>query len=360
MIVIPVILAGGVGERFWPVSTSMAPKQVQRLIGSRTMIEETVMRVGSFIDKTHPALILTGSSLVPKIKRCIPPRLPCTCIGEKAGKNTAPAIGLAASYIQNKYGDEAVMAVLTADHYITPKRTFVDNIKAAAHVAASTDALVVFGITPSRPDTGYGYVHRGKLREQRGAVRVFDVRRFVEKPDMSKAKRFFSSGTYYWNSGMFVWKTSSILDEYKRQMPRLYTQIRRVANKRFSSEAIDCFYLQADKESVDYGIMEGARKVTMVEATFEWDDVGSWESLLRHYPSDAAGTVVKGKKVFSHANNNSIVVNTTGRTVAAIGLDDMVMVVTDKVVLAVSREQLQELKKYIARMKDEGYPKSVF
>jgi len=260
MVVVPVILAGGIGERFWPLSRSSMPKQLLRLVSSKTMLEETLSRVDTFCNKGVSPLIITGKAIAGKFKTVLSTKLKYDLIVEPVGKNTAPAVALAASYIQAKYG-EAVMIVLSADHDIRPKKAFVDAIKFAVKIAEQRNNLVVFGIKPTRAETVYGYIQLGKKIDESDTICACSVKRFIEKPGHEKAKKFLNSTKYMWNSGMFIWKTSTILEEFSKYMPELFSLIKKFEGS-FSKAKIDSFYKQCQKESIDFGVMEHSERVS--------------------------------------------------------------------------------------------------
>ncbi len=361
MKVIPVILAGGIGERFWPFSRSTTPKQLLPLISKRSMIEETLARIGPFCRSGARPLIVTGKSMAVKIRRALSSKVSYDRIVEAVGKNTAPAVAIAAAWIQKRYGSDAVMVVLSADHAIAPKSDFVAAVKYAVELAASHEHLVVFGIHPSRPDTGYGYIQLQKKLECCGRLKCHMVKRFVEKPTPGKAQQYIDSGKYLWNSGMFVWKVSVILEEFEQHMPLIYKGVMKAQKAGFSRKAVDSFYYGAEKESIDYGIMECAQRVLAVEGTFQWDDLGSWEALSRVLPQDAKKTTVSGKKVYERECRQTIVANNSNLTVAAIGLDNVVVATVDDAVLVIARDKLPDLKTYLGELKeDPTIPRKLF
>jgi mannose-1-phosphate guanylyltransferase len=360
MVVVPVILAGGIGERFWPLSRSSMPKQLLQIVSSKTMLEETLSRVDSFCVKGVKPLIVTGKAIAGKFKTALSSKRKYDLIVEPVGKNTAPAVALAAAWIRAKYGD-AVMMVLSADHDIRPKAEFIQASRFAVDIATSNNGLVVFGIKPSRPEVGYGYIQLGKQVDESKNTQCFNVKRFVEKPDHHKAKKFLESGKYMWNSGMFVWRADVILEEFSQYMPDLYKMVQAVAENNFSKEKIDAFYNECQKESVDFGIMEKSQRVFAVVGEFQWDDIGSWESVSRIYGENKSKTTTVGSKIYEKDNKHTIVFNKTSRAVATVGLDNAVVVVTDDAVLVIDRDRLPEIKKYLGEMKSEGkLPSSLF
>jgi mannose-1-phosphate guanylyltransferase/mannose-6-phosphate isomerase len=351
--VVPVILAGGIGERFWPMSRSTMPKQLLPLLSDKTMLEETLARVKPFCTKKIAPCIVTSHSIAPLVKKSLGSRYAYQTIIEPVGKNSAPAIAAAAARILKYHGD-AVMLVLSADHRIQPPKAFHAAVRHAAAIADAQEQLVVFGIPPTRPDTGYGYVRLGKQNDSNGAILSFKSQGFVEKPDTATAKKYVSSKKYLWNGGMFVWKASVIMAEFDAHMPVLAKQARILMSSRFSQRDVDAFYTAAAKESIDYGIMEKSSKVTIVQGCFSWDDIGSWESIARLNPANASGTVASGKQIVCDDAQNTIVVNRSGLTIAAVGVSDLVVVATNDAVCIIPRSRLGDIKKYITSMKNRA------
>jgi mannose-1-phosphate guanylyltransferase len=364
---VPVILAGGIGERFWPLSRSSMPKQLLSLTSNKTLIEETFARVKDVSSADTRPLVITGRACADKIRATLGRRFSYDSIVEPVGKNTAPAVGLAAAWVRRRYGD-AVMLVASADHAISPKSAYVKAVRAAVACAQARDTLVVFGIRPQRPDTGYGYINIGKslpkipgcVQGRTNGVQCFTVRRFVEKPTLAVARQYLKSGKYLWNSGMFVWKASVILDEFRQHMPGLYKLIMAAEKSGFSKRAIETFYATCEKQSIDFGIMEKSFRIAAVCGTFFWDDIGSWESMTRVHKANKAKTVAVGKNIFEFGNTGSIIYNASNRSVASIGLNNVAVVVTPDAVLAIARPLLPDLKKYLGLMKENNFPKDLF
>jgi mannose-1-phosphate guanylyltransferase len=287
-------------------------------------------------------------------------------IAEPVGKNTAPAIAIAAAIVKHRHGD-AVMAVVSADHAITPAAKFADAVNLAVEVAKTKGGLVVFGIKPSRPETGYGYIELGgeinvvvdKIENVDCAA--FEVKRFVEKPNAENAEKFMNSGNFLWNSGMFVWTASTILEEFKQHMPDLYNQAMDAAKKDFSPDAINEFYSVCCKESIDFGIMEKAGRVSAVRGDFFWDDLGSWEALSRVHGGNDSGTTVTGPLVYEKECADSLIINKSSRTLAAVGLQNVAVVAVDDALLVIDRARLPDLKKYLSEIKNSGgFPEELF
>jgi mannose-1-phosphate guanylyltransferase len=346
---IPVVLAGGIGERFWPLSRSWRPKQLLPIISDKPMLHETLLRIKPLCRGTVP-LVVTSKDLLRKLRKVLPGGLAYEAIGEPQGKNTAPAVAIAAAWVKKRFGD-AVMAIMPADHAIAPQRAFLSAVRFAAGIADKQESLVVFGVQPSRPDTGYGYIHVGESAGEHDGNVSYAVRRFVEKPDAPTAQRFVESGEYLWNSGMFVWKASAILREFEQHMPDLYRQAEEAARRGLTEKAIGKFYRECVKESIDFGIMEKSRRVMLVRGTFGWDDVGSWDALTRLHRQSESGATLVGTHIYEQDCRGTIIMNNAPVTVAAVGLRDAVLVVAGDAVLAIARERLPDLKKQLAAMK---------
>jgi len=356
---IPVILAGGIGERFWPMSRSASPKQLHAIGSDKSMLEETLARVGTFSSDGVKPMLITGAGIADKVAAAAKG---VEIISEPIGKNTAPAIGLAAAIINDRYGGDAVMVIVSADSAIKPVHEFTTAVNRAVELARTRGGLVVFGTKPSRPETGYGYIELGdSLQINADACESFKVKRFVEKPDAENAVKFMESGKFLWNIGMFVWKVSAILEEFLKHMPDLYNQAMDAAKKGFSPDAINEYYSLCCKESIDFGIMEKAQNVSVVRGNFFWDDLGSWESLSRVYGSSDAGTTVTGPLVYERDCAGSLIVNKSSGTVAAIGLTDVAVVAVDDAIMVIDRSRLPDLKKYLSEIKSSGkFPAELF
>jgi mannose-1-phosphate guanylyltransferase/mannose-6-phosphate isomerase len=359
--IVPVILAGGIGERFWPLSRSSRPKQLLAVAGgSRTMIEETFIRARKIQSRGVRPLLMTGKLIAAPVKKLLAGKWRYDLIVEPAGKNTAPAVALAAAWVRARYGD-AIMVVLPADHLVAPLHAFVKAVRCASHIADAGERLVVFGVKPSRPETGYGYLRLGSSTGSRGGIRSHRVSRFIEKPGAVRAAAFCRSASYLWNSGMFVWTAGVLLREVKAHLPGLFALVSEASRGGFSLKAISRFYGAAEKVSVDYGIMERSRRVSAVRGGFRWDDIGSWESLARLHGTNPAGTTVTGGRVFEHGCRDSIIVNRSPLALAVIGCPSAAVIATGDAVLVCSRSHLPHLKQYLVRMKNSGvFPSRLF
>ncbi len=341
-----VILAGGKGERFWPKSREKNPKQLLALIGRNTMLQETIDRIDPLISHGKK-WIITNSSLVDPIKKSGIKNV--RIVGEPLGKNTAPAIALAASEIY-KENPEAVMIVLPSDHYIGDLDGFRQVLKQAIELA-NREFLVTIGLRPDRPEIGYGYIERGEILPD-CTIPSYMVKSFREKPDLETAHRFYRSGYFYWNGGIFVWKAGTILKNFEMHMPELYGQLMEWRNRGglgAGARPLAEFYDKVEKISIDYGIMEKAEKVAVVKGDFHWDDMGSWEALERFYEKDEQGNLKVGKVELLECKNN-ITVSDDG-LVAAIGVNDLIIVKSGNAVLVCHRSKAQAIRSLLEQVR---------
>lgn len=274
-----VIMAGGRGERLWPLSTPERPKQFLNLFGERTMLQQTVDRVLPLVP-TENVYVITAAEHVPLVKEQLPEVPDGNIVGEAVGRGTAPCVGLAALIIQQR-DPEGVMLALAADHVIKEDTVFRELLQTAIEIAAQGTHLLAFGIDPTRPEIGYGYIHAPKAWE--GTAGVLEVSRFTEKPDRETAERFMQEGTYYWNSGMFVWRVNTILEEIKRFLPELYEaleELRSHIGTALFQEKLETTYANLAKISIDHGVMEKSTRTLLIPAgKIDWSDVGGWEAL---------------------------------------------------------------------------------
>lgn len=346
------IMAGGVGERFWPQSRRKHPKQLLDLTGKGSMIRLTVDRLEG-LSKPDEIFIVTNveqqDAILDEVSGIIPEE---NIIGEPVGRNTAPCIGLAALLLPKRHGDQP-MLVLPADHLVEPVERFHSLVKSAAAYVAENGGLLTFGIKPTRPETGYGYIHTAEEVFSDGDARVFRARAFLEKPTAEKARAFLEDEGYYWNSGMFMWMTNSIMDEISTHIPELFSVLSQIGTEigtRPLPKVLKDLYAQAPSISIDYGVMEKSADVFVMRADFHWNDVGSWESLRDLQSADADGNVSIGAHVFIDAANNTVV--SADRMVGLLGVDDIVVVDGGDTLLVCKRDRAQEVKKIVKTLRD--------
>jgi len=341
MVVKAVIMAGGKGERFWPLSREKVPKQLLPLLGKRSLLQETVDRIQPLIS-SKDILIVTRRPLGKAVERQLPQVPKKNIISEPVGRNTAPCIGLAAK----KIGEDAVMIVLPADHMVKPPKKFLDTLKMAIALAQETENLITIGIKPTYPATGYGYIEAGAIEKQKtigNRRQVFKVKRFVEKPNQKRAERFLKSGRFFWNSGMFIWRKSVFLEAIAKYMPSLYRGLEMV-----SSQNLSKLYPRLPNISIDYGIMEKARNRLVIPANFSWEDLGSWESLEKFLSRDENKNAILGR-VSTIDSRNCIMVNRKG-LLSTISVSDIVVISTEDATLVFPKGKGQEIKRLVEKL----------
>lgn len=349
-----VIMAGGVGERFWPQSRRKRPKQILDLTGKGSMIRLTVERLEG-LSRPEEIFIITNVEQQALISREVAGTVaPENVICEPVGRNTAPCIGLAAVVLRKKYGD-CPMLVLPADHLIERVGRFQSLARAAAAYVTDHGGLLTFGMQPTRPETGYGYIEAAERVFNKDDVEIYRAAAFLEKPTLERAVKFLEGGRHYWNSGMFMWTTETILDGISRHLPDLFsllTQIEAGIGTRPLPEVLKALYQKAPPISIDYGVMEKAGDVVVMKADFSWNDVGSWEFLRDIRAADANGNVSVGEHVFVDASNNTVV--SSDRTVGLLGVDNIVVVDGGDTILVCRRDKAQEVKKIVKTLKERN------
>jgi mannose-1-phosphate guanylyltransferase/mannose-6-phosphate isomerase len=350
MKLVPVILSGGAGTRLWPLSRELLPKQLLALTGERTMLQETAARLGGFAGATGPVVVCNEAHRFLVAEQLREMNLaPASILLEPVGRNTAPAIALAA-HAALAIAADALMLVLPADHALRDLAAFQASIKLAV-AAAAAGQLVAFGIVARAPETGYGYIRRAASAEP-----VAPITRFVEKPDAARAREFIASGDYFWNSGMFLFGARRYLDELARHAP----DIAEVCARASATAVRDQDFTRVDaavfascrSESVDYAVMEKTRDAVMVPLDAGWSDVGSWAALHDVLPADEHGNVARGDVLLE--DSSGCYVHADSRLVAALGLQDMVIVETADAVLVAPKNKVQDVKKLVARIKAAG------
>lgn len=323
-----VIMAGGVGERFWPLSRRKQPKQLQAIVTRRTMIQEAVARLRPLVPPSR-VVVVTNREQAPAVSRQLPGVK--HILAEPAGRNTAPCIAWAAQYIERR-DPAAVMAVVPSDSHIENVDRYRQVVRASFALADKEKVLITVGIQPTRPATGYGYIQVGKSIG-RG---FWQGKRFVEKPDLVTAKRFVATGQYRWNAGMFVWSVAAIREAFQRHAPGVWT-------------GVQGDFAKVEKISVDYAIMEKADNVVVAGGDFDWDDVGDWTSLERHITKDAAGNSVRGPFVGVDAANN-IILSGNHHLVGVVGVSGLVIVHTPDATLVCRQEDAQRVRELVKKL----------
>jgi len=335
-----VILAGGVGSRFWPFSRELEPKQFMKIIGQVSLLQATIQRLKGLVDAPR-IYIVTNSIYFYEVKAQVARfGIPDTnIILEPQGKNTAPAVGLCAKLI-NKIDKDAVLLVLPSDHYIKNIKNFKKTIKKAI-ACAKNNLLVTLGIKPAAPSIGYGYIKVGGKEDG-----YLAVEKFLEKPDLNKAKKYFKDKRFFWNSGMFIWKASVFLDETRKYLPKLYANLQRIN----SVNDIPKIWPRIEAISVDYGIMERSKCIALIPASFYWTDLGSWDALAEVFPKDKKGNIVSDDTL--NVDSQGVCVFSRGnRLVSTIGIKDTVIVDTPDALLICDRSRTQDVKQLVERLK---------
>jgi mannose-1-phosphate guanylyltransferase len=347
-----VIIAGGSGTRLWPLSRRSRSKQSLNLIGDRSMFQHAVDRLAP-IFQIGQIFVVTREDQSALLSSQVPDLPLSNFINEPIGRGTAPAIGLAAIHLKQK-DPEAIMAVLTADHFIENTEKFRLSLEAAS-VAAKDGHLVTLGIRPTTASTGYGYIMQGESLGTIGSFPVFRVERFAEKPGPDKARQMVVSGDYAWNSGMFVWRVIRILEEFQIQMPELFAQLMEVEtsiNKPDYRSTLEKVWSQVKEQTIDYGVMEQARDVVVLPVDIGWMDVGSWASLAELLPADKDGNIFVGPH--EEIDTHNTMVFGGKRLVATIGVQDLVIVDSDDAVLVCAKQREQEVREIVERLKQNG------
>ncbi len=343
-----VIMAGGRGERFWPKSRNNCPKQFLSLTADKeTMIQKTVKRLDKIVEP-EDVFVVTNSAYREIVETQLPQIPKENILSEPCARNTAPCIAYAAAVIKKKY-DDAVMLVLPSDHLIGYVNIYHRALRKAIAAAEEGQNLVTIGITPTYPETGYGYINFG---EEKGDA--FEVERFVEKPDLATAKKYLASGNYLWNSGMFVWKVSSIMANIQKFMPAVYDGASRIGESFGTDDFEEVLIREFEafpSESIDFGIMEKAENIYTIPGSFGWDDVGSWLAMERINETDDDKNFIEGDVIAVDSKRTTICGGK--RLIAAVGTRDLIIVDTDDVLLVCSKNSTQDVKKVISKLKEQ-------
>lgn len=346
-----VILAGGSGTRFWPASRSLRPKQLLELAGDDSMIQSTVSRLGNLVSSDR-VLVVTNQRLVEPIRQQLPALPAESVLGEPCKRDTAPCVGVAAAWVSRNDPD-AIMAVMPADHVISTDEVFQATINRAAKlVEEKPTRLVTFGIKPTYPAESFGYIESGESL----AESAFKVKQFREKPKAEVAQQYLDAGTFYWNSGIFVWRAQTILDLLEKYEPAMYGHIATIRDAMGGPNFYDVFQTEFEKiqgTSIDYAVMERAEEVAVIEAPFNWDDVGSWTSLERLRGTDDAGNTTVGRCLHVETKN-SIIRSEGDHLIAAVGVEDLIVVHTPNATLVANRNDEESVRKIVKLLEENG------
>jgi mannose-1-phosphate guanylyltransferase len=349
-----IIMAGGSGTRFWPASRNETPKQLLKLVGDSTMLRQTFDRLDDLVP-CERRMVVTNKRLVSATREQLPELSPDAIVGEPCKRDTAPCIGLSALLISRK-DPEATMLVMPADHVIKPAAKFQAAVREAIElVEAAPGRIVTFGIKPTYPAEVFGYIHRGERLGTAGSA--FKVRQFKEKPDAVAAKKYLDSGEYYWNSGIFVWRTKTILDALRQRQPKMLAQLEKVVHSWDASSRNDVFereFFAIDPVSIDYAVMEHATDVAVIEAPFEWDDLGGWQSLARMTDRDANNNAVIGKHL-GLDTTGTIVRGSDDHLIVTLGLKDVIVVHTHNATLVADKHNEEQIRKVVKHLEEQGW-----
>lgn len=349
------IMAGGSGTRFWPQSRQSLPKQFLRFFGERSLLQLAYDRIKGVVG-AQGVFVFTNERLVGRTREQLSELSSDHVVGEPCGRDTAACIGLAASILAAR-DPHSRMIVLAADHLIQPTEAFHAAVRAADDFCQShPEALVTFGIRPTRPATAYGYLRRDEKCGEPGGVPVYRLAGFHEKPDLARAEEFVASGEYFWNAGIFCWRTETILSEIERLEPALFRAVCRIVDAWNTPRRESVFaseFERLEKVSIDFAVMEKSKEVYMIEAPFEWDDVGSWGALERVLPADEAGNVGIGARL-ALDTRSTIVVTSDDHLVATLGVSDLIIVHAGDATLIAHKKDEQEVKRLLSMLESQG------
>jgi len=348
-----VILAGGQGKRFWPISTAAHPKQLLNLLGEKTLLEMAVERVMDIIPLEN-ILVLTNRSLVDASRLAAPSLPPENIIGEPMGRDTAPAVALSCLLVEHR-DPEGVFCILTADQVMENLPLFRKTLIEAAEIASREELIVTIGINPAEPSTSFGYIETDGVYEKRDNVEFFKVKRFVEKPNIDKAREYVANGGYLWNAGMFIWSANTVRNGLNRYTPHLVEMMDRLAPHIETDNFIEHIrieYERLEKISIDYALMEKADNIVVARGMFAWSDLGSWSAVADHLDEDVNGNVTIGdvQSIDSHGN----IVVSKNRLTALIGINDLVVIQADGVTLVCPKDRAQDIKEMVRKLTDDG------
>lgn len=345
-----VIMAGGKGERFWPLSNESHPKQLLAITSNRNMLQVTLDRITEFIPMDR-ILIVAGANINDAIMEQCERVGEANMLAEPFGRNTCLAVGCAAIHMQKK-DPEAVMVVLSADHLIQPASKLIKVIKVGTNVAAKEDKLITIGITPTRAETGYGYIELGEELREVDEVHIYNVSAFKEKPRPTVAQQYYYGGRHLWNSGMFIWSVKTILRAFEEYMPEMYELLvaygEQIGTANEEKARLE-MYNEAEAVSIDVAIMEQADNVLTLRGDFVWDDVGSWMSLQRFMEQDKGNNVIVGPAVLVNSYESTIYNDDHG-LIAALGVSDLVIAKSGDVVMVAHKTQLDRIKELLSEL----------
>ena len=344
-----VIMAGGVGSRFWPRSRERSPKQLMEIVGGRTMIQNAVGRLDGFVAPEN-IFVVTNKVQKNAVIKQLPQISPENIIGEPIGRNTAPCIGLAAMYVR-RLDPDGVIVVMPSDHIVGDEKEFRRILEVGVDVAHKDSSLITIGIQPTHPETGYGYI---QIIDDDGDTKrtlphgVFKVKTFAEKPNLATAQKFVESGDFFWNSGIFIWRADVILREIKQSLPDLYDHLMNIEpslGTPLLEQSLELAYGLIRGISIDYGVMEKATNTYVIRGNFGWSDVGSWDEVYRLSSKDEHGNSFHGKVISFNTKNSYI--HAGDKLVATVGVDDLIVINTGDALLICKRGMSQDVKEIV-------------
>ncbi len=348
-----VIMAGGKGERFWPMSTSKHPKQLLALVGDKPLIAQAVDRLDGLVPPEN-VFVVTNAELIDATRKAAPLLPPENIVGEPIGRDTAAAVACGGALVKAR-DEEGVFAVLTADQVMGDLNLFSATLKGGMDLAEQNDILVTIGIEPAYPSTGFGYIESGDTFATESGVEFRKANRFVEKPDEATATQYLETGRFYWNSGMFIWSVPSLEKAFGAHCPEmkdLMDTLTDYAKDEKIIEGMAATYPDLGKISVDYALMEKADNIVMACGTFAWDDVGSWPALESHFEQDDGGNTRIGQVETLDADGN--IVLSKDRLTAVIGVKDLIVVQADGVTLVCPKDRAQDIKQMVVALREKG------
>ncbi len=351
MSIYPFIMAGGSGTRFWPRSRISKPKQILKITSDKfTMIQMAYSLLDGYVPDKN-IHVITNSLYAKEIAKQLKNLPKKNILQEPCGRDTAPCIGLAASYLY-QIDPEAIMLVMPSDHLIRTSEKFHQAVQSAIEIVEKEDALVTFGIKPKYPATAYGYIEKGKQEAIVAGLPIFQVKQFKEKPDEKAAKVFVESKKFFWNAGIFVWKAKYILSLFKELMPDLHKGLEKMSAANFKN--IEEIYPKLQKISIDFAILEKTKNIKVVGVDYDWDDIGSWESLTNHIAVDKNKNLNKGEIITLDTKNCLMINDDTETLIATIGVENLLIVKSGNSILIADRKKGQDLKKLIEELKNKG------
>lgn len=349
-----VIMAGGSGTRFWPASRRLMPKQMLTLVGDRTMMQATVDRLAGLVPSDQ-IRVITNTVLVDGIAEQLPALPKANIVGEPCKRDTAPCVGLAAAMVA-KSDPEGIMAMLPADHVIASNDQFQSALRRGVDlIQQDPQRIVTFGITPNYPAESFGYIERSAAIDD-DPLPAYGVARFREKPDRATAEQYLASGSFYWNSGIFLWRASTILDALQRHQPAMYAHLMAISDAMGTDkypQVLEERFTAIDPISIDFAVMEHHEPIVVIEAPFSWDDVGSWQSLARMNDTDSDGNTVQGNHL-GIDTTGSIIRSEPGHTIVTIGMEDLIVVQTKDATLVAPKSAEERVREVVQQLNQRG------